>query len=470
MRLTRIKPSPENARLYAPVREDDPDILALAESIRQHGVREALILTADRYILSGHRRFAAARLAGLATVPVRVLGNVKRDGNVAEFVGLLREHNRQRVKSFDEVLREEAASADPKESYRRLLEHRKQKYYEAGWLPSMDWEEICRLTRERNVISEAKWPFLDAILAVLKKYQRFWPRTDRQVHYFLLNDPPLRHASKPHSIYRNEVASYKSLCELLTRARLGGDVPWEAIHDPTRPVLTWRVWDSVGPFLRAEIDGFGKGYYRNLMRSQPSHIEIIAEKDTLRTIIQPVAADYTIPLIVGRGYCSLPPRRALAERFKASGKDNLLVLFLTDHDPDGEQIGFSFVASMLRDFGLRDFGSVPKIKPVKVALTAEQVREYKLPPRMVAKEDSRNYKRFIEKHGETVHELESVEPEILQQLLRDAIDNLIDVDLFNQEVDREQEEAAKLEIVREKMAVALRGIVDSNNNSGGSRR
>jgi hypothetical protein len=66
-------------------------------------------------------------------------------------------------------------------------------------------------------------------------------------------------------------------------------------------VVTWRGWDSVGPFLRNEIGGFGKAYYRNPMQSQPHHFEIIAEKDTIRTIVQAVAAKHTTPLIVGRG-------------------------------------------------------------------------------------------------------------------------------------------------------------------------
>ena len=63
--IDKIQPSPENDKLYRPVDPDDPETVSLAESIRKFGIREPLVLTLDGHILSGHRRFAAARLAGL---------------------------------------------------------------------------------------------------------------------------------------------------------------------------------------------------------------------------------------------------------------------------------------------------------------------------------------------------------------------------------------------------------------------
>ncbi len=64
--LSDIRPSPENDKLYRPVDPSDPDIVALAESIRQHGLREPIVVTLDGWILSGHRRYVAAGLAGLS--------------------------------------------------------------------------------------------------------------------------------------------------------------------------------------------------------------------------------------------------------------------------------------------------------------------------------------------------------------------------------------------------------------------
>ena len=70
--LDRIEPNP-----YQPRANLDPDRLQeLAESIRIHGIIQPLIVThaaADRYnLIAGERRWRAARLAGLDTVPIVV--------------------------------------------------------------------------------------------------------------------------------------------------------------------------------------------------------------------------------------------------------------------------------------------------------------------------------------------------------------------------------------------------------------
>src|SRR5262249_18570975 len=160
--------------------------------------------------------------------------------------------------------------------------------------------------------------------------------------------------------------SYKSADELIVRARFEGLIPFEAIDDKTRSVVTLSVHQQPATFIRQELDGFLKGYYRDLMQSQPSHVEIVGEKNTVEGVIGPAAMDYCIPYTLGRGYSSVPPRRKMYERFRRSGKDNLVILFLTDHDPEGEDIGPSFARSMRDDFGLT------KVTPVKVALTRDQ--------------------------------------------------------------------------------------------------
>lgn len=188
-RIDELRPSPENDRLYRPVDRDDPEIIALAESILEHGVREPLVATLDGWIVSGHRRHAAARLAGLKTVPCRV-EPIRRGDDSDQFVRLLREYNRQRDKTADEKLREELVSANPDEAYEALLAHRRQQAQVAA--PSLQiigYKKRCEIT-------DAKKPMLDAILHVLDERREFWPLSDRQIHYALLNEPPLRHARK----------------------------------------------------------------------------------------------------------------------------------------------------------------------------------------------------------------------------------------------------------------------------------
>lgn len=265
------------------------------------------------------------------------------------------------------------------------------------------------------------------------------------------NDPPLRHASKPDSRYRNDKESYKSLVELLTRARLAGEIPMNAIADDTRPSTTWKVHADPRSFVREELDGMFTNYWRDLQRSQPNHIEILVEKNTVEPIVRPVAEKYCIPITSGRGFCSLPPRAAMAERYGESGKDQLVILIVSDFDPDGEEIAHSFARSMRDDFG------IASIVPVKVALNHKQVAEFELHPNLQAKETSSRYQSFVDQYGTDVFELEALSPDALQSVVHEAIDSVIDTDAFNAELDAEKSDAAWLHDQRQRMHLALRG-------------
>ncbi len=453
MPIGAVQPSPENDQLYRPVDPKDPDFQSLVASIRERGIREPLVTTEDQYVLSGHRRLAAAKLAGLREVPCRAepisrLVNLRQSGTGTvnpDFLTLLREHNRQRVKTFAEALREEVVSASPEVAYEALIEHRRQR-------SQFDLDTLgLRGPKRRAKISRAKGPFLTSILKIIEEYNPFWPLSDRQIHYGLLNDPPLIHASKPGSVYRNDLKSYKSLTDLLTRARLAGHIPMSVIQDETRPVILWNICQNVQGYLRGEIENFAAGYWRDLLQSQPNHIELVGEKITVESIIRPVAMRYCIPMTIGRGYCSLRPRSDIAERFRQSGKERLILLIVGDHDPDGEEIAHSFARSLRDDFGIEE------IEPIKVALTAGQVREFRLPRKLKAKKKSANYRRFADQHGDNVWELEALRPETLQRVLQDAIDQVIDVEAFNNEVGQEKADAVKLGGMREIVLSALRG-------------
>ena len=204
---------------------------------------------------------------------------------------------------------------------------------------SVDCQTITiRDEKRRPEITAAKQPMLLAIKSALAGLKRFLPVSVRRIHYGLLNNPPLIHAGKPDSRYENNLKSYKALDELLTRARIDGLIPMEAIDDATRPVTIWNRHDNPQLFIRCELAGFLKGYRRNMLQSQPNHVEIVGEKNTLAPIIRPIAAYYSMPLTLGRGFCSLPPRNAMAQRFEDSGKEKLVLLILSDFDPDGEEI------------------------------------------------------------------------------------------------------------------------------------
>ncbi len=360
------------------------------------------------------------------------------------FLSLLREYNRQREKTLAEKLREEVVSADPEESYANLLAHRRQAAQTD--MVCMDLPEA----RKRARITAAKEPFLQAILDVLEAMKKYLPISERAIHYRLLNTRPLIHASKPGSKYSNTKESSKALSELLTRARIVGRVPMNVIADETRPVTTWNVWRDAQDFIRKQLDGFLRNYWRDVLQSQPNHLEIIGEKLALEPIIRPVAAENCLPYTLGRGYCSVPPRWKMAERYRRSGKEKLILLVLSDHDPDGVTIGESFARSMRDDF------AIDNIEAVKVAVTYEQTQTLDLPPALDAKPSSTQYRQFVRRYGTKAYELEALPPDVLQEALREAIDNAIHPERFNAQLDAERADAAFLASVRGQVLAVLK--------------
>jgi hypothetical protein len=439
--ISELMESDKNDLIYRPVSAEDPEIIKLAESIQEHGLLEPLVISRDGYIISGHRRKRACELAGLESVKCKELAI---DSDSPEFVKLLREHNRQRIKGLDEIIREATIDATPDEEEiaQNLMDERIKKS-EVAVAPM----NIVGMKERASI--KGNRPLLDAAIKVIYDLYKYWPLSDRAIHYQLLNNPPLKHKGKPDSEYRNDLVSYHTLTNVLTRGRLSGEIPWESIGDDTRPIITWDVHPNISPFINDQLDSFMKGYSRDYMQSQPNHFEIVGEKLTIESVVRPVAMKYCIPYTIGRGYSSIVPRRKMAERFRKTGKGRLVVLMLSDFDPDGEEIAQSFARSMRDDFEVM-------IHPIKVALTQDQVAGLNLPPRMEAKQTSTNYNKFVSKHGKNVFELEAVGPQKLQEILTAAIESLLEVNLFNQEVEQEKKEFRHLAKYRKKVVEAMR--------------
>ena len=71
--LAEIKPYEKNARI------NDAAVDAVAESIRQFGFRQPIVVDADGTIVCGHVRWKAAQKLGLIEVPVHVARDLTPD-------------------------------------------------------------------------------------------------------------------------------------------------------------------------------------------------------------------------------------------------------------------------------------------------------------------------------------------------------------------------------------------------------
>jgi len=99
---SNLQPHPKNAEIYGDTDDVDDLDVTFKESVAEKGVLEPLVITNGKEIISGHRRWLAARDAGLGSVPVRYS---EFDDELAEREALI-EFNRQREKTPGQVVNE----------------------------------------------------------------------------------------------------------------------------------------------------------------------------------------------------------------------------------------------------------------------------------------------------------------------------------------------------------------------------
>jgi hypothetical protein len=389
-------------------------------------------------------------MAGLKFVEVRFVEEVRKYSTADEWKRILASYNLQRIKPLAVRMREAALAIDPDIAYRELLAHREK--LDRDCPPAM----AITGTKTRSQIGPNKMPMLNAALKIIDDMREFWPLTVRQVHYGLLNDPPLRNASKgkQRSVYLNNMKCYEDLCELLTRARLFGLVDWESITDETRPTSGLRFCKDAAQFFDIESYRFLRGYRRDLLQSQSDHIELVIEKMTVGGIIEPIANKYCLPTTTGRGYCSIDPRYQIVQRYRRSGKDRLKLLIVSDFDPDGDEIAESFARSIRDDFGIAG------VMASKILLRQDQVQAFGIPANGTeAKESSSKFKKFVARYGSAeAFELEAVPPKLMQSTVTEAIESTIDLAAFYRELDQEKNDAAYLQTVKNHVADSFIGM------------
>jgi hypothetical protein len=444
-----LMPAMLNDRIYKLVSSDDPAVIDLSRDMAaKKQVLEALVVTLDDVIVSGHRRRAAAELAGFKEVPVRRI-NIRSDD--PRFESYLVAFNHQRVKTLQEQIREEVIRTSPEDAYKALLQYRvgemvkvTQRADDAN-LRVLDRSHA----RQRSAISDNKQKMLQEAISILEQYRDYWPLTLRQIHYRMLGRGVLRNSKDPKSTYVNTQKCYKDLSNLLTRARLDWKVPWESMHDPTRPRTRWQLWENAAAYTRKQLDEFLCTYRRNLLQSQPAYVELVVEKLTVYEIARRAASQYHVPVGVGRGYSSVTSLEETAERYKASGKDSFILLIASDFDPEGEDITRTW------DACLRDEHSVSNLTTIKVAVNPDQVTQYSLSP-LPMKASSSRAAGFEACHGGNVYELEAFEPDQLQAIIQNAIRGVLDLDLFAKEQAKEAEEARYLVAARNQVQEMLK--------------
>lgn len=256
------------------------------------------------------------------------------------------------------------------------------------------------------------------VFEVMEEYsQRL---TIRQIYYRLVADYGLE----------NSLNSYKRIVDILSKARLSGDISYDAIEDRTREISSFDRFDFQTMVqhmqtLMDKCENWSEYYWVPKWYDQPNRVVVFVEKQALQGIFADVCKRWEVDLMVCKGYPSLTQQYELANRMgdRIDIEQDLHLIYFGDFDPSGENIPEKMEDRLRNDFGL-NFVSFQK-----EALTLDQVESWGIPPAPAKSTDSRT-KGFVEKYGVGMQvELDAIKPDELSSMIDDAIALYYDRDI-----------------------------------------
>lgn len=260
---------------------------------------------------------------------------------------------------------------------------------------------------------------------IVEEYQRMGLRlTLRQLFYQFVS----------HYGLANKQKEYKNLGQTISEARLCGLIDWDAIEDRVRVPRAVPDWPSIDQC----VDEAAAGFRLDRWEGQENYAELWVEKDALAGVLEPLASEFHVTMMVNRGYSSQSAMYESSKRFlsRGRGKKGVHLFYLGDHDPSGEDM-VRDISERLRMFGCK------RVRVQKIALTMPQVEEHEPPPNPAKMTDARA-PAYVEKHGDLSWEVDALDPDTLQGLIRAALSGVLDRAKFDAMIEREARERAKL--------------------------
>ena len=273
------------------------------------------------------------------------------------------------------------------------------------------------------------------------------------------------------NVIPNTVNAYKGLSRVTARARYRGEFPWYLIRDTTRqywymePLESYPSEPLSEEELKEWLEERIKSYTNvsiNPWEDQPYRIIVVVEKEALgalvRSFIEQVWEYGVYQVCVTRGYDSATDIRRITEAINSISEDQTpVILQAGDFDPSGEDI--------VRDFRdrIRMLSEREDIIFEKVAVTADQILDLKLPARPESAEEIRKiqrdprYQKYVEKlrsdprlaplverYGGLVRveldALVALKPEDFKQILRNALSRYFDENIYREKTLPKMEE------------------------------
>lgn len=144
------------------------------------------------------------------------------------------------------------------------------------------------------------------------------------------------------------------------------------------------------------------------------------EKSTMDDVLVPLCRRYAVNLVTGLGFMSITSVVQLIQRVLRTGKP-CRIFYASDFDPAGD--GMPVAVARQIEFWLQRYNPYLDVKLEHIALTRDQVVQYRLPP-IPIKESDRRKAGFEERYGEGAVELDALEalyPGELARLVRERI-------------------------------------------------
>jgi hypothetical protein len=283
---------------------------------------------------------------------------------------------------------------------------------------------LIRYVKKR--FSQAVLRMIEQANDIIKVYaDQGYDLTLRQLYYqFVSRD-----------IIPNTQKEYKRLGSIINDARLAGLIDWDHITDRTRNLHSLSHWSSVSSIIGACASQYRIDKWAN----QKHRIEVWIEKEALAGVFQRVCDELDIPFFACRGYTSQSEMWAAGQRLNSyikNDKQKPIILHFGDHDPSG--------IDMSRDIidRLEMFSGGVSVQ--RLALNMDQIEQYDPPPNPAKATDAR-FASYVAVHGDECWELDALEPQVLADLVRDAVAEFRDEKKWKAALRQENVSKARLE-------------------------
>lgn len=258
--------------------------------------------------------------------------------------------------------------------------------------------------------------------AVLEEYKAQLPLTVRQIFYVLVG----------RFNYAKTDNAYEALGEMLNLARRGGALPFGLIRDDGDNLAAPPLWDDDEEWLKA-ITREASRFRLSPWPDQPKYVEVVCEAGGMVPMLSRIADPYGVTVRSGGGFNSVTGKHDLA-RFLSQQEKPVVVLHVGDHDPSGVALWLNLkedVGAFCEYFGA-------EFQARRVAVTPEQQQFYGLETDKAKPQDERNRKSIWVAGTPTV-QAEALPPDVLQQLVEDAIRDEMDLEALEGTKERQEE-------------------------------